>query len=63
MNPNIAFFPDWFLNFVLKRVVNVVVGKLTDKEYYQKEKVRKAIQDKKDNWAYLLKNFKKPTQS
>jgi hypothetical protein len=45
INPNFAYVPDWLVNFMVKRVVYVMIGKIKDKQFYENEQVIKAMED------------------
>ena len=37
VNPNFAYIPDWFFNFVIKRALYIVIGKVQDKKNFENE--------------------------
>ena len=57
-NPNFAYMPDWFLNFILKKVVNVIVIKLRKENVFDTPEVNEQIQKRKEFYDRLISQLK-----
>jgi hypothetical protein len=47
INPNFTYMPDWFLNYVLKKVVNVMVIKLSKENIFDNAEVQEKMVERK----------------
>ena len=45
MNPKLALMPDWFFNFIIKRVVNVLIKKLQSKDFFDLEILKQRMEE------------------
>ncbi|CDW82781.1 UNKNOWN [Stylonychia lemnae] len=46
INPNFTFIPDWILNFTVKRMIYVIVGKLQNKDFFENEMIKKRMAER-----------------
>jgi hypothetical protein len=53
MNPNLALLPDWFLNAVIKRVVNKIIIKLRAKDIFDNDLIKKRVESKPEKYNCL----------
>lgn len=37
VNPNFDYVPDWFVNFMIKRVIYSMMDKISKREYYEND--------------------------
>lgn len=47
---NFAYIPDWFLNFIMKRVIYVMIGKISSKEMFENETIKAKVEERKEFW-------------
>ena len=57
INPNFSFVPDWFLNFIVKRAVYVMIGKVQSKEVFENELLTKRIEERKEFYQNIKKRI------
>lgn len=50
VNPKLAVVPDWFINFIVKRVVNKVIINMRSKDMFDNDALRKRIEDNKEKF-------------
>ena len=58
INPNFAHMPDWFLNFILKKVVDVIVVKLRKENVFDSPEVNKQMRERKEFYDGLIAQLK-----
>ena len=58
VNPNFAYMPHWFLNFILKRVVNVIVVKLREENVFDSPEVNEQMLKRKEFYDGLISQLK-----
>jgi hypothetical protein len=58
VNPNFAYMPHWFLNFILKKVVNVIVVKLREENVFDSPEVNEQMQKRKEFYDGLISQLK-----
>lgn len=58
VNPNFAYMPDWFLNFVLKKVVDVIVIKLRKENVFDNPDVKQKMVERKEFYESLTEHLK-----
>ena len=55
VNPKLALIPDFFINAVVKRVVNKMIISLRSKDVFDNDSIKKRIQDNPEKFE-LMKN-------
>jgi len=59
INPNFAYMPDWFMNFVLKKIVSVMVIKLRKENVFDVAEVKeKMSKDRKEFYDNLKEQLR-----
>ena len=44
VNPNFKYLPNWVLNFSIKRVIYVIIGRLQSKEFFQNDVMKEVLE-------------------
>jgi hypothetical protein len=60
INPRLAYIPDFLINFTVKRVIYMIIGRMASKELFEKFYKDKKLEEKKefyDRIKNLLREF------
>lgn len=53
LNPHFALLPDWFFNFIIKRALYVMIGKIQNKEVFENQVLMKRVEERKEFYEDL----------
>ena len=59
MNPKIQFMPDSFLNFVIKKIVNVIVKKLQREQIFEDKAIIERMAERKEYYDLIRSELTK----
>lgn len=62
-NPKFAYLPDWLLNFSVKRIMYVMIGRIQNKEVFEKESLKKRIEERKEYYDKIRDRIRQVTES
>jgi hypothetical protein len=46
VDPQFAYLPDWLINFSIKRVIYIIIGKLQNKEIFENDSIKKRMSER-----------------
>jgi len=61
VDPNIALLPDWILNFTVKRLIYVVMGKMQNKDFFENELIKKRMSERPEFYEKLKRRLSEVT--
>jgi len=53
IDPNFTFLPDWILNFTVKRLIYVIMGKMQNKDFFENELIKKRMTERPEFYDKL----------
>ena len=63
VNPNFDYIPDWFVNFMIKRVIYGMMDKIGNKDFYENDQVKIKMEERKEFWEEIRKQLNESIKS